>query len=158
MQCILIRNSTRCWLCSLTSIWIWPTLLWKCITTYALWQLVHRKSSSEVASTLLWLISELIEQVFSLQYTLTRSHLKAWPGSMCAVTENQVRWSYSFVRPLIGRLGAHAFWTMLSPKQTGYRRTVGWLKGIVESTNCGRLQRAMERVARKHSISRRVKY
>jgi hypothetical protein len=36
--------------------------------------------------------SDLIEQVFNLQFTLTRSHLKSWPGSSCAVTEDQVRW------------------------------------------------------------------
>lgn len=36
--------------------------------------------------------SELIEQLFGLQFTLTRSHLKAKPGSACAVTEDQVRW------------------------------------------------------------------
>jgi len=42
--------------------------------------------------TLILLTTGLIEQVWSLQYTLTRSHLKAWPGSSCGVTENQVRW------------------------------------------------------------------
>jgi hypothetical protein len=36
--------------------------------------------------------SGLIEQLFGLQFTLTRSHLKAKPGSACAVTEDQVRW------------------------------------------------------------------
>lgn len=35
---------------------------------------------------------DLIEQVFRLQFTLTRSHLKAWPGSSCVVSEDQVRW------------------------------------------------------------------
>ena len=36
--------------------------------------------------------TDLIEQVFCLQFTLTRSHLKAWPGSNCTITETQIEW------------------------------------------------------------------
>src|SRR5271163_1473152 len=47
------------------------------------------------------LIPGLINEVILLQYTLTRSHLKVWPGSSCAVTENQLKWFYPTVIFLI---------------------------------------------------------
>ena len=45
--------------------------------------------------------TDLVEQVFSLQFTLTRSHLKAWPGSICNITENQIRWHGPQMRELM---------------------------------------------------------
>ena len=90
---------------------------------------------------------DLIEQIISLQFTLTRSHLKAWSDSSCAVTEDQVRW-----------LGAMAFWTTLSVKQTGYKTVLSWLKEILQTTKCGKLQLSMERIASRHSISKRIRY
>ena len=59
---------------------------------------------------------------------------------------------------LTGRLGAQAFFTTLSAKQTGYKQTLPWLKDILKTTKCGKLQRSMERIASRHSISKRVKY
>jgi len=56
------------------------------------------------------------------------------------------------------RLGAKAFWTTLSVKQTGYKETLKWLKEILERTKCGKLQRSMERIASRHSISKKIKY
>ena len=56
------------------------------------------------------------------------------------------------------RLGAKAFYTTLLVKQTGYKKTLLWLKQILDTTKCGKLQRSMERVAIRHSTSKRVKY
>ena len=71
------------------------------------------------------------------------------PSSMVIITFGLV-WQ--------NRLGAKAFFTVLSVKQTGYKTILVWLKEILDSTKCGRLQRNMDRIASRHSISKRVKY
>ena len=99
---------------------------------------------------------DIIGQVFNLQFTLTRSHLKAWPGSSCSITEDQIRWSSELQAQFDFRLGAKAFWNVLSPRQTGYRTTLVWLEGIIEGTKCGKLQRTMERIVSRHSKKLKV--
>jgi hypothetical protein len=118
-----------------------------------------RPSEKLIKGSLFDLIANvgLIEEVFSLQYTLTRSHLKSWPGSACAVTEDHVRW-YPFLDVPECRIGAKAFKTTLSAKQSGYKKILVWLDDIMESTKGGRLQRSMERIASRHSISKRMRY
>jgi hypothetical protein len=56
------------------------------------------------------------------------------------------------------RLGAKAFWTTLSTKQTAYKTTLKWLKDILDSTKCGKLQLSMERISRRYAINRKIRY
>lgn len=57
-----------------------------------------------------------------------------------------------------GRLGAKAFWTTLSTKQTAYKATLKWLKDILENTKCGKLQRSMERISARYAVNKKIKY
>jgi len=104
------------------------------------------------------LTSGVIEQVIVLQFTLTRSHLKAWRGSACAVTNTHIRWYVLPSAALTSRLGAKAFLTVLAAKQTGYNETINWLKEMMKGNHCGRLQRSVERIASRHNRTNRIKY
>jgi hypothetical protein len=64
----------------------------------------------------------------------------------------------SAVSALTFRLGAKAFFVVLTPKQTGYYETLKWLREMMTRNHCGRLQRNVERIAARYNITRRVKY
>ena len=51
-----------------------------------------------------------------------------------------------------------AFYQTLQVKQTGYKESLKWLKEMIESSKGGKLQRSMERIVSRHSISKRMQY